>query len=80
MLLRNCSRNVCFTKLSFSPLKGSKKAVSYTGQTMDYAVTVTVQYGLLSDHYKATRSVTYTLALKNYCNDDLHYYRNLCVK
>lgn len=61
-------------------LKGSKEAMSYTGQTIDNAVIVTVQYGLLSDHYKATRSVTYTLALENYYNDDLHYYRILCVK
>lgn len=80
MLLRNAAETCVLQKKSFSPLKGSKKAVGNTGQTMDYAVTVTVQYGLLSDHYKATRSVTYTLAFKNYCNDDLHHYRNLCVK
>lgn len=80
MLFKKLQQKRDFYKKSFSLLKGSKEAVSYTGQTMAYAVTVTMQYGLLSDHYKATRSVTYTLALKNYCNDDLHYYRNLCVK
>lgn len=54
-------------------LKGSKEAMSYTDQTIDLTVTVTVQYSLLSDYYKATRPVTYTLAPRNYYNDDLQY-------